>query len=152
MQELKQGSESISKQKYIIEYDSLGLDSHDHNPLLDGTQVVVKVSDSPNIKHEYEYEIYKELIKNGVSGIINYICYVDSTLIMEYINNPSFAMYRFQNIDQIRSIITQVLCISIDAYMKFGFVHGDLHCQNILIKHTTSAKPLTFEFTGRTVT
>lgn len=71
---------------------------------------------------------------------------------MEYIKNKSFALYRFQNINQIRSIIKQVLCISIDAYMKFGFVHGDLHCQNILIKHTTSAKPLTFEFAGRTVT
>lgn len=143
--------------------------------ILDGHKdVVVKVADkSEDIKREYDR--YTELVNNNVQGIVHYYCYFECNddlkrpasvktlcqgpgdsmriLVMEYIKDKSFALNRWQNVDAIKSIIKQVLCIAIDAYVKFGFVHGDLHCQNILFKKTAAASQLAFTYseTNRTV-
>jgi len=50
---------------------------------------------------------------------------------MNYYPYGSIINYIPNNIDEIISIINQVL-----AYEKFGFIHGDLHPGNILCKNS----------------
>ena len=143
--------------------------------LEENKNVVVKVSD----KHENlekEFNIYKLLLDNNIKGIVHYYCYFECedslerfkygkqyesicngkgntlrVLVMEYIKNKSFAEYNWKKIDRnaIISIIKQSLLTYLDAFMKFGFIHGDFHCNNILIKKTTSKKPLIYTINGK---
>lgn len=70
----------------------------------------------------------KYFCKNN--GTINYF------LFMNYYPLGSIVKYIPQNIDEIISIINQVLASMILAYEKLGFIHGDLHPGNILCKNT----------------
>jgi len=142
-----------------------------HKKILEGildksTDVVVKIADkSEDIQREYD--MYSQLVHHRIQGIVHYYCYFECNddlrqsdtlcqgpgdsmrvLVMEYIRNKSFALHRWRSssIEAIKSVIKQTLCISLDAYVKFGFVHGDLHCNNILLKRTESVSPLIFEF------
>jgi len=124
--------------------------------------VVAKIS---NQKEDLikEYNIFLQLKKHNVTGIVHYYCYfecdddvstiaeplreADGTvckgpgstlrvLLMEYIRNKNLAEFHWKSTEPLIGCIKQVLYISIDAFLKFGFVHGDLHCKNILIKST----------------
>ena len=117
--------------------------------------------------------MYTLLIDNNITGIVHYYCYFECKddiskapnngalckgqgntmriLVMEYIKNKSFALHKWHNTDIIKSLIKQVLCISVDAFLKFGFVHGDLHCNNILFKKSTR-ELLIFIIDGKKVT
>ena len=122
--------------------------------------VVVKISNNQeNLKKEYD--IYEELAKHNIKGILHYYCYFECNdsikriddgineslcngtgdtmriLVMEYIKNKSFGMHQWKDIEQIKSCIKQVICTCLDAFLKCGFVHGDLNCNNILIKNTS---------------
>jgi serine/threonine protein kinase len=55
-------------------------------------------------------------------------------LFMEYYPNGSLETYIPNNINEIISILNQIICSMILAYEKLEFVHGDLHPGNILIK------------------
>jgi serine/threonine protein kinase len=68
------------------------------------------------------------------NGTINYF------LFMEYYEIGSIVNYIPNNSNDITSIINQVLCASILAYEKLGFIHGDLHPGNVLIKKTKKNK------------
>ena len=145
-----------------------------HKKLLEGildkhSNVVVKIADiAEDIK--IEYETYVKLSATKVSGIVQYHCYFECNddihrfladaphickgtgstmrvLVMEYIKNKSFQEHPWKVADKetIKSCIKQVLCTVLDAFLKTGFVHGDLHCNNILIKPTT-AKMLDYDF------
>ncbi len=61
-------------------------------------------------------------------------------LIMEYFPLGSLASYIPQTLDEVISIINQVIASSISAFEKNGFIHGDLHPGNILIKKTKKKK------------
>ena len=55
---------------------------------------------------------------------------------MKYYECGSLLHYKPESIEQIISIINQTLSSSILAFEKLGFIHGDLHPGNILIKKT----------------
>jgi len=135
-----------------------------HKKILEGIlekrhSVVVKIADtSENIK--IEYDTYEKLSKAKVHGIVHYYCYFEckddikkigdapnvctgpgSTLrilVMEYVRNKSLQEHAWKVDDKvtIKSCIKQVICTALDAFLKTGFVHGDLHCNNVLIKPT----------------
>lgn len=140
-----------------------------HKKILEGIlnskdSVVVKVADtSENIK--IEYDTYEKLRNAKVyQGIAHYYCYFECNddikrithtphicqgtgstmrvLVMEHIKNPSFQEYNWKPVDKetIKSCIKQVLCTALDAYLKTGFVHGDLHLKNVLLKPTKSTE------------
>lgn len=48
------------------------------------------------------------------------------------------ALYNWESVPRqtLVMLLKQVVCTAIDAFLKFGFIHGDLHCNNILIKKT----------------
>lgn len=145
-----------------------------HKKLLEGIlqkhkSVVVKIADkSENIK--IEYDTYERLFAADVKGIVHYFCYFECNddikrigdytphvckgtgntmrlLIMERIPNKSFQEHEWHEKDKdvIKSCIKQVICTALDAFLKTGFVHGDLHCNNILIKRTT-VKTIEYSF------
>ena len=72
-------------------------------------------------------------------GDINYF------LFMPYYKLGSLVQYEPENIDQIISIINQVICSNYIAFQKLGFLHNDLHLGNILIKPTSKTN-LTYNF------
>lgn len=138
--------------------------SMSHKKILEGIlqnkrNVVAKISDrTENLK--IEYDTYITLRENNISGIVHYYCYFEcndninrynqtnneslcngpgngmQVLLMEYIQNKSLAIYNWNesNKNGLISCLKQTLCIALDAFMKVGFIHGDLHCHNILIK------------------
>ena len=59
---------------------------------------------------------------------------------MEYFPLGSLASYIPQTLDEVISIINQIIASSIIAFEKNGFIHGDLHPGNILIKKTKKNK------------
>ena len=61
-----------------------------------------------------------------------------TVLIMPYINEGSIRTFKWNNdkYDALKSIISQTIMSVFTAYQLFGFVHNDLHLDNILIKKT----------------
>jgi len=55
---------------------------------------------------------------------------------MEYYEICSILNYKPDRIEEIISILNQVICSMVLAFEKFGFIHGDLHPGNVLIKKT----------------
>uniref|UniRef100_A0A6C0KUV5 non-specific serine/threonine protein kinase n=1 Tax=viral metagenome TaxID=1070528 RepID=A0A6C0KUV5_9ZZZZ len=148
-----------------------------HKKILEGVlmkkhDVVIKISDTEeNLK--YEYDIYQKLVEYKVKGILHYICYFECMdnikninekrdgicegtgnntriLVMEYIKNKSFGLYAWENSNQIKSCLKQLLCTCLDAFLKCGFIHGDLNCNNILIKNTKSTT-VTYIINGKVI-
>lgn len=76
--------------------------------------------------YNLEKPLPKYFCKNN--GTINYF------LFMEYYEIGSILNYKPEKIEEIISIINQVIGSIILAFETFGFIHGDLHPGNILIK------------------
>ena len=144
--------------------------------LHDRSKVVVKIADS----EEYlgiEWEIFNTLKSLGTRNVINYYCYFrcsDSiaryveqsmptnnlcqgpgstmqVLVMEYVHAKSMKHHDFaSNIAALVSCIHQVICTALDLYTRCGFVHGDLHLDNILIKRTKLSR-VTYPAIGESV-
>jgi serine/threonine protein kinase len=124
-------------------------------------EVVVKISKKKNLL-EIDYNISIELAKlkcinfakyigffsckdnidnyNIDKQLPKYFCKNDGSinyfLFMNYYSIGSILNFIPKNIEQIISIINQVLSSMILAYENFGFIHGDLHPGNILCKET----------------
>ena len=109
-----------------------------------------------------EYEIGKAL--QEIPGFIKYICLFqcfDDTintngiprkicnanqdeknnkyvLIMPYIANSSIRDHKWNinDIEILKSLLTQTILTTLMAFQKLGFLHGDLHLDNILFKPT----------------
>ena len=64
-------------------------------------------------------------------GDINYF------LFMPYYKLGSLVQYEPENIEQIITIINQIICATYLAFQKLNFSHNDLHLGNILVKPTT---------------
>lgn len=88
----------------------------------------------------YEYMIGQTL--NNLRGEINNFCYTfetptpEKTILIEHIDGSSlsYEMKRdTKNLEKYHSIFLQVFLALHIAFSRFGFVHNDLHFENILI-------------------
>lgn len=122
--------------------------------------IVVKIG-LCNKTLEKEFKIGNLLA--SIPGYISYICLFDcyddsyekinpsricnaekkdtnlkKVLLMPYIiegsvKNYKWSLYKF---DILRSVVIQAIMSTIQAYQKVGFIHGDFHLDNILLKKT----------------
>jgi hypothetical protein len=127
--------------------------------------IVVKIG-KVNKTIEKEYKIGKFLEKHKLSGFINYICLfscydntyenielknnkelcsakkeddnLKNVLIMPYIQEGSIRTFKWNSdkYDALKSVLLQTVSTVFIAYQVCGFLHNDLHLDNILIKKT----------------
>jgi serine/threonine protein kinase len=121
--------------------------------------VVIKISDSDRIFHEYY--IGKVLKKHNVPGFIEYICqfqcqddykkYPTSTslctgpgdnmkvIVMPYYSHGNLKLYKWkpENYHVLKTSILHVIASLLQAYETAHVIHNDIHLQNILIAPTT---------------
>lgn len=118
--------------------------------------VIVKLG---NIAIEKEYEIGEKL--KYKRGFIRFVCHFKCdddylehpgsrkslckgvgnkmhVIVMPFMAIGSIADYLWNanNIDMFRSLVKQTILTIISTYVDTGFVHGDLHAKNVLIKQT----------------
>ena len=74
-------------------------------------------------------------------------CTMNYFLFMNYYKYGSIINYIPNNIDEIISILNQVLSSIVLAYEKYGFIHGDLHPGNVLCK-STKRKSIKYSFSN----
>ena len=121
--------------------------------------IIVKMG-RENTTIRKEYSISEHLHKTNCSGFIKFICifecYDDNSsdkicqgtpeqntkkdvIIMKYFNEGSIKNHFWTNMNFhiLRSILIQTIYSLVVAYHKTGFIHNDLHLDNILIKRTT---------------
>lgn len=121
--------------------------------------IVVKMG-RENTTIRKEYSISEHLHKTNCSGFIKFICifecYDDNSsdkicqgipaqntkkevLIMKYFNEGSVKSHSWTNMNFhiLRSVLIQTIYSLVVAYHRTGFIHNDLHLDNILIKRTT---------------
>lgn len=127
--------------------------------------IVVKIG-KVNKTIEKEYRVGKFLEKNKLSGFINYICLfscydntyenielknnkelcsakkeednMKTVLIMPYVQEGSIRTFKWNTdkYDALKSVLLQTVSTVFIAYQVCGFIHNDLHLDNILIKKT----------------
>ena len=133
-------------------------------------KIVVKISKNKELLKK-DYEISNELKKlkcinfakylgffsckdiindyNKNKPLPNYFCKNNGTynyfLFMNYYPLGSINDFRPTNINELISIINQLLESTTLAFEKMNFIHGDLHPGNILIKQTTK-RTIDYEF------
>lgn len=120
--------------------------------------IVVKMG-RENSTIRKEYSISQHLHKTNCSGFIKFICIFEcydnnstdkicqgtekdtkkEDLIMKYFNEGSVKNHAWSNSNFhiLRSILIQTIYSLVVAYHNTGFIHNDLHLDNILIKRTT---------------
>jgi serine/threonine protein kinase len=100
--------------------------------------IVVKIG---TIEKEYHYGKILENAK--IPGYIRIfetpITYIpENVLIMPYISEGSLRKFNWtpEYFDMLKSVILQTIMSSFVAYETCGFIHGDFHLDNILLKKT----------------
>ena len=102
------------------------------------TKVIIKNIDDEN---ELLYEMFISNVLKQDNNIKQHICgYYGKKLdgdkfIMEHIDGKSFYDMRNLNMKEFSDIISQLFFILDYSYRKYGFLHGDLHCDNFMIIH-----------------
>ena len=102
------------------------------------TKVIIK-----NIEDENEllYEMFISNVLKQDHNINQHICGYygkkedNDKLIMEYIDGKSFYDMSELNMKEFSDIISQLFFILDYSHRKYGFLHGDLHCDNFMILH-----------------
>ena len=119
----------ISKKKELLEKDFLVSKNLEELNCVNFAKYLGFFSCNDNFNN---YNVNKPLPKYFCknNGTENYF------LFMKYYECGSLLHYKPESIEQIISIINQTLSSSILAFEKLGFIHGDLHPGNILIKKT----------------
>ncbi len=126
--------------------------------------IVVKIG-KVNKTIEKEFKIGKILERENLTGFINYICLFNcydntynnideknrslcsakkeednlkTVLVMPYIEEGSIKNFRWNvnKYDSLRSVLLQTIMTVFIAYQSCGFLHNDLHLDNILVKKT----------------
>jgi serine/threonine protein kinase len=136
--------------------------------------VVIKISDSDQIFHEYY--IGDVLKKHNVSGFIEYICqfqcqdeykkYPDPTstslcvgpgddmkvIVMPYYSHGNLKLYKWkpENFHVLKTSILHVILSLLQAYETAHVIHNDIHLQNILIAPTTK-KSIIYTIEGQQI-
>lgn len=130
-------------------------------PNLKNTRHIVAKIGYSNKTLEKEWQIGNML--TGIPGYINYICLFEcfddsykkekptricdaekkpennkKVLLMPYINEGSIKSFNWtvDKLDILRSVVIQSIMSALVAYQKIGFIHGDFHLDNILLKKT----------------
>lgn len=103
-----------------------------------------ELEELPNfIKYFIKIECNNDIINiiNNNKNISNYkFSYYENKqveiLIMKYYNLGCINDYEWNenNFNILKNVIKQVVFAIIQAYKKKGFIHGDLHCGNVLLK------------------
>lgn len=121
--------QDFDKSKYLLEI------------VKEHKDIVIKIGEQEAIRKEYEYskKIY------NLKGFVKIIWYFEyksggsqmKIIIMPYFEMGSICEYTWtsENIKQLRSSIKQALLSNISAFTK-GYLHGDFHPRNILLKNT----------------
>jgi hypothetical protein len=127
--------------------------------------IVIKIG-KVNKTIETEYNTGKILENSKLNGYINFMCIFDcydntfdnikknklkkicsgektddqqkSVLIMPFIQYGSIKNFNWNddNFDILKSVLQQIIMSSLTAYEKCGFIHNDLHLDNVLLKKT----------------
>lgn len=93
-----------------------------------------------------DWTTYVTLTRHNIPGILTYFPFrsnADVTdadaIAMEYIA-ANLRTFRWGDVDirVFRSCVIQALLTALDAFEKCGFIHGDLHLDNVLLTKTTS--------------
>ena len=131
------------------------------NVIRKNKQIVIKLGIRNTIEKEYNIG---NLLYNNVPGFIKYICLTQcsdnlikykninstTTVCSNDINDPLLYMlvmpyFPYNSIRKIKwnsyipllkSCIKQAICSLTVAYINYGFLHGDIHLGNILVKET----------------
>jgi hypothetical protein len=63
-------------------------------------------------------------------------------LVMQHVPNGSFATFNWSTvpIEAFRSCIKQTILVALNAFVRCGFVHGDLHLDNVLVQSTNTTR------------
>ena len=119
----------ISKKKELLEKDFLTSKKLEELKCINFAKYLGFFSCNDNFNN---YNINKPLPKYFCknNGTENYF------LFMKYYDIGSVLNYKPKSLNDIISIINQVIGSMILAFETFGFIHGDLHPGNILIKKT----------------
>lgn len=106
--------------------------------------IAEKLKDLPNFIRYYCKFICQDDIKEIINNenMINAytLCKNDKNIIgilaMNYYKNGSIGNYKWNsdNFVILKNLLKQTVFAVLYAYIKFGFIHGDLHCDNILLK------------------
>lgn len=115
-------------------------------PYLQGYHGVIKISYKLNA-NKTEYEIATRL--TDIPGFIKIICLInykpneydicdDKILILPYISDGSIKKNTWNTLNThiLKSIIKQCILSLMYAYIEYGFLHNDLHTDNILYEKT----------------
>lgn len=108
----------------------------------------------------HEFNIGNLLYQYKIPGFIKYICILNcddvlkdspktetnictnrsskEILLMPFINGPCIAGYKWNNQDSniIKSVLKQIILSCFYAFETIGFIHNDLHMENIFMKPT----------------
>lgn len=122
-------------------------------------KIVVKIGTQPTLLKEYKIG---EILKN-IPGFIRFICTMKchdnlgkyrgakiatvcsenpsdpemNLLIMPYYELGSVRQYPWErDLEQFKSVFTQIFLSLYIAFIKEGFIHNDIHLDNILLSHT----------------
>ena len=123
--------------------------------------IVIKVGIKESINKEYEiaeqikelpnfiryyckficFDNIRKIIKNEDMITTYYLCKNGKEeigiLTMNYYNLGSIGSYNWnnENINLLKNVLRQSIYAYLFAYYKNGFIHGDFHCDNILLKN-----------------
>lgn len=164
VEELVKNTDGIQVVKAIIE-----------NPEFHNKKIVVKMGQD-NVLIEKEYSVSNILFDNGITGFVNFMCifscydntsesinsrkictstpqtgYHKKVIIMPYFEEQSILQRNWSesNAPLLKGLIIQTIMILFNAFDKIGFIHGDLHFGNVMVK-TTTKQSVRFELFGHT--
>ncbi len=138
--------------------------------------VVIKISDSDRIFHEYY--IGDVLKKHNIPGFIEYICHFKcaddykkypepgskstslcigpgddmKVIVMPYYSHGNLKLYKWkpENYHVLKTSILHVILSLLQAYESAHIIHNDIHLQNVLIAPTTK-KTIIYTIEGQAV-
>jgi serine/threonine protein kinase len=130
--------------------------------------IVVKI-DRANQTNRKEYDIGERLFRMRIPGFMRYVCVFPcfdaaphqesgricraepseknekDVLVMPYLSEGSLASHSWDesNVLLLKSLLVQTVMSALIAYTTLGFVHNDLHLDNVLLRRT---KKMTLDY------
>ena len=120
--------------------------------------IVVKI-DRADKTNRKEYDYGELFYRRHIPGFIRYMCIcqvesnLDYVLVMPYFPEGSIRTYAWteDNIPILKCLLMQVVASMLMAYTTVGYVHDDLHTDNILIR-TTEKTEIVYKILDREIT